>query len=494
MSLHEDYRKLLSKARSATNRNPSQSQIERDAYAKGKLKIHGLEIAIENPKGSTRRGVDDDGNEWESKMFADYGELVRQRGADGDPIDVFIGPYPESEVVVVVNQVDPKTRRFDEHKVILGTTCQEEAEKLYMRHYESGWRGLGDSKIMLVSDFKKWLRGDTTKRAEELWPELSDVFSFAEKTAAELRIPADVFQHAMASFPTTTPVGIFMHARTKQAGYGPEYSQLPVDEQQNLGDYLLSTAVRPKVAIDLDDHAWVKVAYSPWVRRLGEMGHFFPTGTGSTGPVQSMIVSGLLGAGAGYAGGYLGSQFLPEDYDKKKFRRSMLLGGALAGATPGLLWGVTNKSIGKKFNDPSLLMGETENFKKSSTDLGHYVAQAEWFEKCAAEWNSEVLDVDINSLGQLLWDVGATPDVAAQTMGAMYAAERMPGGRGPGKVTPAQVGHLAMNMGGGYIAGAMAGKSLGQLVGMPKRTQNALKTTGLALGVVKTVLPKIFGG
>ena len=48
------------------NTEPSEKQIESGTYKKGKIRLYGLGISIENPKGSSRKGIDDDGNAWET--------------------------------------------------------------------------------------------------------------------------------------------------------------------------------------------------------------------------------------------------------------------------------------------------------------------------------------------------------------------------------------------------------------------------------------------
>ncbi len=59
---------------------------------KGRVSFHGLPFVMENPKDSTRSGVDADGKPWEAKLPADYGYLSRTEGADGDQVDAYIGP------------------------------------------------------------------------------------------------------------------------------------------------------------------------------------------------------------------------------------------------------------------------------------------------------------------------------------------------------------------------------------------------------------------
>lgn len=151
-------------ARAEVAPEPSEAQKEAGNYKKGHLKLQGLDIALENPRGSTRSGTDSDGKAWQSTMAHDYGYIKRTLGADGDHVDVFIGDQPDSETVYVVDQVDPKTGKFDEHKVMMGFADEQAALAGYLANYEKGWKGLGTIKAMPVDEFKVWVKeGDTTK-------------------------------------------------------------------------------------------------------------------------------------------------------------------------------------------------------------------------------------------------------------------------------------------------------------------------------------------
>lgn len=151
-------------ARAEVAPEPTEAQKEAGNYKKGHLTLQGLDIALENPKGSTRSGTDQDGKAWQSPMAHDYGYIKRTLGADGDHVDVFIGDQPDSETVYVVDQVDPKTGKFDEHKVMMGFADEQAARAGYLANYEKGWKGLGTIKAMPVEEFKVWVKeGDTTK-------------------------------------------------------------------------------------------------------------------------------------------------------------------------------------------------------------------------------------------------------------------------------------------------------------------------------------------
>ncbi|WP_323918916.1 LPD38 domain-containing protein [Aeromonas caviae] len=168
-------------ARAEVAPEPTEAQKEAGNYKKGHLTLQGLDIALENPKGSTRSGTDQDGRAWQSTMAHDYGYIKRTQGADGDHVDVFIGDKPESEMVYVVDQVDPKTGKFDEHKVMLGFYDEAAARAGYLANYEQGWKGLGAIKAMPLDEFKHWVKGgDTTKpiSAQEMSDKITD---FGEK-------------------------------------------------------------------------------------------------------------------------------------------------------------------------------------------------------------------------------------------------------------------------------------------------------------------------
>lgn len=145
---------------------PSDAQKEAGNYKKGHVKAFGLDISIENPKGSTRSKTFEDGTGWSVEMPAHYGYVKRTEGADGDQVDVYLGDNLNSDRAFVVDQVDPADGSFDEHKVVLGTNSVVEAGSLYQRGFSdgSGVQRLGAITEIPVETFKDWLKnGDTTK-------------------------------------------------------------------------------------------------------------------------------------------------------------------------------------------------------------------------------------------------------------------------------------------------------------------------------------------
>ncbi len=147
---------------------PTTAQREAGNYRHGHLTIHGLDITLEVAKGGTRSGTDKTGKKWSVSMGAAYGYIKRTSGADGEHFDVYIGPHPESELVFIINQVDPKTGKFDELKGVLGTNNEEEARETYLSCYSDGWKGLGSINSLTMLQFHWYLgHGDTTKEIKD---------------------------------------------------------------------------------------------------------------------------------------------------------------------------------------------------------------------------------------------------------------------------------------------------------------------------------------
>lgn len=154
--------KAIEEAEKETETDLTPEQKESGDYKKGHVKIQDFDIAIENPKGSIRSGVDKDGKEWSQEMHNTYGYFEGTKGKDSDDVDCFIGPNPLSEDIFVIDQLD-KDGNFDEHKVMLGFDSSEEAREAYLSNYEDGWKGLGDITKVNIEDFRKWVQKDDVR-------------------------------------------------------------------------------------------------------------------------------------------------------------------------------------------------------------------------------------------------------------------------------------------------------------------------------------------
>lgn len=150
-----------------TERNPTPEQKATGQYRKGRVEIQGLVVAIENPELSHREGVGPGGKPWQSLMTVDYGYIEQTDASDGDACDVFLGPRPESELVVVVDQVNQQTGAWDEPKALIGWDNRREAVRAYLDQFEPGWK-VGQVVTFTMDQFKAWLQRGGPKRPAAL--------------------------------------------------------------------------------------------------------------------------------------------------------------------------------------------------------------------------------------------------------------------------------------------------------------------------------------
>ena len=149
----------VAKAENRVEREPSPAQIEAGNYRHGHVTVQGIPVTIETPSGAERRGVGPDGKPWSVTLQHPYGYVKGTTGADGDHVDTYIGPHPDSPNVWVVDQIDPATGKFDELKAVIGARSEGEAKGIYDAGFsdKSGPARTGAITAMPVEKFKQWL-------------------------------------------------------------------------------------------------------------------------------------------------------------------------------------------------------------------------------------------------------------------------------------------------------------------------------------------------
>lgn len=152
-------------ARAAETAEPTPAQAEAGNYRKGRVRGHGLPIVIETPRGAMRRGIGGDGKPWACRMPAHYGYISRTEGADGDHVDVYVGPHLKSRKVFVLDQLDADTGEFDEHKVWMGFASAGQVKAIYRKCFSDGKADKRRGQIieMTPDEFRAWLKTDTTQ-------------------------------------------------------------------------------------------------------------------------------------------------------------------------------------------------------------------------------------------------------------------------------------------------------------------------------------------
>lgn len=142
-----------------------------------RIRVHGLLISVENPRGTIRTKKGGDGKEWSRRMSADYGRIVGSRGTDGDQIDVFVGKDHAAPNAYIVNQLKADGS-FDEFKIVVGVSSKDEAKALYLKHYPKGWK-VGHVEEKPWSKFLAWL--DDGQRSGEACPNCGAVHEHSER-------------------------------------------------------------------------------------------------------------------------------------------------------------------------------------------------------------------------------------------------------------------------------------------------------------------------
>jgi len=115
----------------------AQALLKRAYKLEGKMDFQGLPIALEHTAGGVRSGIGKDGKPWETHFRYAYGYIDGTKGADGEGLDVFIGPNINADTAFVVHQKKPETGKYDEQKVMLGWDSADEAKQAYLDHYDS---------------------------------------------------------------------------------------------------------------------------------------------------------------------------------------------------------------------------------------------------------------------------------------------------------------------------------------------------------------------
>ncbi len=158
----------FSVAEAQTDVTPTPAQKDAGNYKKGRFTWNGAEIAMENPAGTVRSGVNEQGVAWQQTMNSGYGYFTSKPGADtvdGKPtegVDVYVGPDITMPMAYVINQAkDPSQEavgeNFDEHKVMVGYPSLQAAIDAYKLDFQPARDYQIDAVTMRPDQLKGWL-------------------------------------------------------------------------------------------------------------------------------------------------------------------------------------------------------------------------------------------------------------------------------------------------------------------------------------------------
>ena len=100
---------------------------------------------------------DPDGKPWKTYMNFDYGRIGGSKATDSEGVDVYIGPDDTAEMVYVVHQQDPFTRKYDEDKAMCNFPSSESAIEGFLSQYDRP-DFLGPVSEFIIKDFKEALK------------------------------------------------------------------------------------------------------------------------------------------------------------------------------------------------------------------------------------------------------------------------------------------------------------------------------------------------
>ncbi len=195
---------------------PTRAQTEAGNYQKGHVRWEdpqgGLigNISIETPVGGIRKGIGPDGQPWQARLPVAYGYFKRTTSNEpGQQLDVFLGPRIEGNpTVYVLDQVDPVTGKFDEHKVLAGFTSPMDAVQAYVGSHtgEDARARIGGITPMDIPTFKDWVKtGDMSKRLSPEEGKAGRTGGAPPPTGLPVTEPAASAQSGSAPPPTPIP-------------------------------------------------------------------------------------------------------------------------------------------------------------------------------------------------------------------------------------------------------------------------------------------------
>lgn len=120
--------------------------------AKRKVDWRGRVLVIENEPGTRREWRDAAGAAHSTELRFPYGYFEGCAAADGDELDVYVGPVADARFVYVVHQLDAGGF-YDEDKVFVDFADEAAAKVAYLAHRDDGERCYGGMSSMLVADF-----------------------------------------------------------------------------------------------------------------------------------------------------------------------------------------------------------------------------------------------------------------------------------------------------------------------------------------------------
>jgi hypothetical protein len=105
---------------------PIKYEPPRSSQYRAFVNFQGFPLDLEYLPGDVRHG---------KPLLYAYGEIQGAKGADGENLDIFVGPNMASPLVVVIHQAIADTGEYDEDKLMLGFDSRKDAIEAYIKMY-----------------------------------------------------------------------------------------------------------------------------------------------------------------------------------------------------------------------------------------------------------------------------------------------------------------------------------------------------------------------
>ena len=511
---------------------PTPAQAAAGNYQKGHVIWQGWPVSIENPRGSIRSGTNKAGKSWAVTMKHDYGYFCGTTGKDLDHVDVFIGPEPDTaQVVYVVDQVDPDSGKFDEHKCLIGFPTEAAARKGYLANYSDSWQGLKSITPLTLSQFSWWLEhGDQRRPASGVLVKAAE-WRHTPQLVRERFQRGRELQQKLAAVTAQLPA---LGHGCGQVFWQPttDICQVVVaDDCAAARDWATALCGLPRIkeaaavtTAPTDSENWIllKFAEGPlqwWHKPFEAAGGL----AGGPSPLTNAIVGGLLTGGLGYGVGSLIDAGADDEYVQPgAASRLMGLQGLLAGMSPGLLQGLTNAATSSRANQPlgwraaitpdkdvPVHPAEVAAFSKQSSCqpllravaavlpggssvLSNHIKQA--FEDNAGAFNPLARSIRVDAFNNAIWNdvgYGTSPAVGAGATGLMSGVQQMYGGKD--LLSPMHIVKGIAAAGVDMATARLAGGVLGSLGILTPKSQATLQQMGIWGGLVRGVTGSVLG-
>lgn len=344
--------------------------------------------------------------------------------------------------------------------------------------------------MVMDIDYKN-LPSRVKNTAIKLWPLYSSLRRAMNNAEAVVWIDAD--NEAMYTDDHKT------EERMKKEGFNVNYVDVKLSDKGNW--VYIKKASMPVWKVIKPITQAMNLAPASWNKPFGQLG---------TSPLFSMLTSGLLGGGLGYAGGALAEHLLPEDYvERGKLRKTTALLGALAGAAPAAYlgtvgqrnWQDPERSSFNAWIEPNVFFGQQNNaIKQASQELATFFDEKleVYTTKEAFDYGTSgsglgiLADIPVDAFNRtVMMDPFTPPAIRAATVGLTEAADQSKGNSGI--INPFDIARIGVGMGAGLSQAYLGGKVLGALAGLTPKAQNTLQQTGMFAGALKAVVPGLFG-